>query len=831
MVAEYSKEWWYPTGEPAASVQAIVFEGDQSTLASIFSDSGLTTPLTNPTTTDSSGVLTFYAASGDYWVYVGDDYSGDSELVTLGPAVTGAVLSVNGQTGVVVLDAGDVGADPAGSAAAAAAASQPLATINAKGDLYAGTADNTTTRQPVGTDGQVLRAASGQSTGLEWDTLTAPDVGALSIAGGTIIGDLTVQGSTTATYEGITLDVMEALSTNLSTGVIYGGQVTVNVIDDTTVDITAGLGYIVDYATDPMAPTVTRVVIPAQSGVPMSGASLARQITTWAMDSSGTLLQIDPPTNAQDRKYLILGNTAQIGPGNFVSTSLQLPINQPLQQTFDLMKAIGPFIASGNLLQPIPGGLTFTRTAGTLFSIGENAVNDINNPHLVDTPAASPQLMIYATQVAGSAEVVPHDNVYPGSYDVGGVVTPIPGSVNRATVQRLWYFPAGSGGVVVQYGQEWYNSLDEAILGMNTQDFIENPNLRFATLLGALVVTKGCTDLSDPATARFFSAVKFRASFVGSTIGVTVFSVNGETGNVILDAADVGADPAGSAAAAQAASQPLDADLTQIAGLTPSNDDVLQRKAGAWTNRSVAQYKTDLAYTAAEVGAIPLSIIDAKGDLIVGSAADTAVRLPPGTDGHVLTLDSAQAAGVKWAAAAGGSGFAPVVKPRAGQYVQAGAIDVIRSSKAATLNAMYLRPFVLTDAATLVAMAFELTNSTVGAVARLGIYASDSDLLPDARIVDFGQFTADTSGLRAVTGLSQALSANTLYWAAICAQVAAPNMRHSAGFNPWVASTALPTGTGAGWNSAYVETGVSGALPANTGVLVSTDAPALGIGF
>lgn len=55
---------------------------------------------------------------------------------------------------------------------------QDLATINAKGDLYVGTADNVTTRQPVGTDGQVLRAASAQATGIEYHTLVASDVGA-----------------------------------------------------------------------------------------------------------------------------------------------------------------------------------------------------------------------------------------------------------------------------------------------------------------------------------------------------------------------------------------------------------------------------------------------------------------------------------------------------------------------------------------------------------------------------------------------------------------------------------------------------------------------------
>lgn len=87
----------------------------------------------------------------------------------------------------------------------------------------------------------------------------------------------------------------------------------------------------------------------------------------------------------------------------------------------------------------------------------------------------------------------------------------------------------------------------------------------------------------------------------------------------------------------------LDVDLTDATNSTSTTT--------AATPNSVKQ-----AYDLANA-AIPKSIVDAKGDLIVATAADTVARVAVGaTDGYVLTVDANESAGVKWAPASAGGG-------------------------------------------------------------------------------------------------------------------------------------------------------------------------------
>ena len=86
---------------------------------------------------------------------------------------------------------------------------------------------------------------------------------------------------------------------------------------------------------------------------------------------------------------------------------------------------------------------------------------------------------------------------------------------------------------------------------------------------------------------------------------------------------------------------------TTITGLSPAlaANDVAE--VLSWTPYSVAN-------------ALTVTLVDAKGDLLVGTASDTIGRLAVGTNGYVLTADSTQSSGVKWAATAD-AGFNPLM--------------------------------------------------------------------------------------------------------------------------------------------------------------------------
>ena len=104
------------------------------------------------------------------------------------------------------------------------------------------------------------------------------------------------------------------------------------------------------------------------------------------------------------------------------------------------------------------------------------------------------------------------------------------------------------------------------------------------------------------------------------------------------------------------------ATTTNYSWTTP--DDTALVKDGAAAIRSLGTAIDTTVFTNAGA-AIPKTLIDAKGDLIVGSAADTAARLASSaSNGNVLTVDTSTATGLKWSAPAGGGKVLQVVSSK-----------------------------------------------------------------------------------------------------------------------------------------------------------------------
>jgi hypothetical protein len=96
------------------------------------------------------------------------------------------------------------------------------------------------------------------------------------------------------------------------------------------------------------------------------------------------------------------------------------------------------------------------------------------------------------------------------------------------------------------------------------------------------------------------------------------------------------------------------ATTTNYSWTTP--DDTALVKDGAAAIRSLGTAIDSTVFTNAGA-AVAKATVDAKGDLIAGTADNTIARLAVGANDTVLTADSSTATGLKWAAPASGGGM------------------------------------------------------------------------------------------------------------------------------------------------------------------------------
>lgn len=309
-------------------------------------------------------------------------------------------------------------------------------------------------------------------------------------------------------------DVFEAASISFSTGVLSGGEINPSGSDPSAIDITPTVGYVIDYQTDEVRPTATRVSTQPMT-VTMDAGALSRTVTHWLMDSSGNITQqATRPSNSQRRTNIYLGLSTQSGGTIIQAESLPVILAQPNNQFVDLLEALGAFNISGNVVSANGVNLNINKTSGTVFSRSINHfISGVltDSPHIFSSVAQTPATFRYSLQTATPLSAYT-TLVNPTQYDNSGVLTAVGGGANTSTVQRVWLIPAGTtiDQVVLQYGQQTFTSLTNAVNSIGSGIYIPRPTFpTLAPLLGWICMTRTATNLSDTTQAVFVSANKF----------------------------------------------------------------------------------------------------------------------------------------------------------------------------------------------------------------------------------------------------------------------------------------------------------------------------------
>ena len=172
---------------------------------------------------------------------------------------------------------------------------------------------------------------------------------------------------------------------------------------------------------------------------------------------------------------------------------------------------------------------------------------------------------------------------------------------------------------------------DDSTWGQILNDFLDVSHASDGTLKDAAVTGAGAasdtavvhnTGAETIAGAKTFSSSPLvptpttgtqaaNKTYVDTVVGAGAPDATAATKGILQLAGDLGGTAASPTVPGLAGKQPLDADLTAIAGLSPSNDDILQRKLGAWVNRTPAQLKSDLTLTKTDVGLANVPNVDA----------------------------------------------------------------------------------------------------------------------------------------------------------------------------------------------------------------------------
>lgn len=307
------------------------------------------------------------------------------------------------------------------------------------------------------------------------------------------------------------------------TGILTGGELSINETDNTLIDITAGTSLYVDMSDryDPLveilsweAQTHDPEIIGTETkwlGVQRTGTGTGQIISSYKFSQSDkrniTIL---------GRCWNFLGTDVVTGVGNYKMGAFSF--GKSMQ---DIAYALGTINISGNTFYPTASGsMTLSRAAGEAFRFGANYTNDNTSPNIANSVTIS-GIDDYSYHIQ-NASSVSYSEIDADYYDLNGVKTAV--DTDKWTIQRVYYYPV-SELTLVTYGQYMYDSYSEAVAATTSEKLVLNSGtLEGSTLRAFIILKEGCTDLCDISQAAVLEASSITSagsSSSGSAGGVT----------------------------------------------------------------------------------------------------------------------------------------------------------------------------------------------------------------------------------------------------------------------------------------------------------------------
>jgi len=292
-----------------------------------------------------------------------------------------------------------------------------------------------------------------------------------------------------------------------STGLYSFGGLSLS--GSSTFNVGPAYGYIIDDTVNYSNPTIIKVAYTGQTNIQSLYFSSATE-TFLLLTSGGTIFQqTSIPTPQQRKQNIFLGKLGHPGKSTILNV-FNTPdiILTPLSQLRDIWSPIN--LINGGVYPSANTGLTINTSAGYVYGLGINFVNNVYDPNRLSVAGTNPTTFAYRTQTGGTLSNT--STIDPSHYDVGGVVTSIGGGTNASTNQRIYLVE--NGAFRIQYGQTVYSNLSAAIAGVQSESFILEPNFgNIGILIGILSVVKNATDLTNSSKAQFLLVSKFGEAF------------------------------------------------------------------------------------------------------------------------------------------------------------------------------------------------------------------------------------------------------------------------------------------------------------------------------